>query len=215
MISMDNSPNKAFPKATETISTVSSSKGISNPRRLVTADHSMVAQLVPMVTLVARPQVPIHPIQQAMYRHSRRLLRTTAGQTEGRLNLLSNVLRAQLPSELRAQRYILFPSLLSLRNRRLPRSQTRLRSSRMMALAYCSMVSLLGASKKQELTCHGTVKALYNYTATTPEEFDFQTDDIIAVTATPDDGWWSGVLLDDTRRVTGRTVFPSNFVCLF
>ncbi len=60
-----------------------------------------------------------------------------------------------------------------------------------------------------------TVKALYDYQATTPEEFDFQTGDIIAVTATPDDGWWSGVLLDDTRRIPGRTTFPSNHVCLF
>ncbi|KAG8995922.1 hypothetical protein FRB90_012869, partial [Tulasnella sp. 427] len=55
------------------------------------------------------------------------------------------------------------------------------------------------------------VKALYDYRATIPEEFDFQAGDIIAVTATPDDGWWSGMLLDDTRRVSGRTVFPSNF----
>ncbi|KAG8967891.1 hypothetical protein FRC05_001856 [Tulasnella sp. 425] len=56
------------------------------------------------------------------------------------------------------------------------------------------------------------VKALYDYRATIPEEFDFQSGDIIAVTATPDDGWWSGMLLDDSRRVPGRTVFPSNFV---
>ncbi|KAG6918889.1 hypothetical protein DXG01_010953 [Tephrocybe rancida] len=35
------------------------------------------------------------------------------------------------------------------------------------------------------------VKALYDYTATIEEEFDFQTGDVIAVTATPDDGWWS------------------------
>ncbi|KAG8920792.1 hypothetical protein FRC02_000696, partial [Tulasnella sp. 418] len=35
------------------------------------------------------------------------------------------------------------------------------------------------------------VKALYDYTATIPEEFDFQAGDIIAVTATPEDGWWS------------------------
>ncbi|KIO28899.1 hypothetical protein M407DRAFT_229164 [Tulasnella calospora MUT 4182] len=59
------------------------------------------------------------------------------------------------------------------------------------------------------------VKALYDYKATIPEEFDFQSGDIIAVTATPDDGWWSGILLDDTRRIPGRTIFPSNFVCLF
>lgn len=59
------------------------------------------------------------------------------------------------------------------------------------------------------------VKALYEYTATIEEEFDFQAGDVIAVTATPDDGWWSGELLDEARRVEGRNVFPSNFVCLF
>jgi hypothetical protein len=59
------------------------------------------------------------------------------------------------------------------------------------------------------------VRALYDYTATIPEEFDFQTNDIIAVTATPEDGWWSGELLDENRRVPGRHIFPSNFVHLF
>ncbi|KAF5321999.1 hypothetical protein D9619_001619 [Psilocybe cf. subviscida] len=59
------------------------------------------------------------------------------------------------------------------------------------------------------------VKALYDYQATIEEEFDFQAGDVIAVTATPDDGWWSGELLDEARRVEGRNVFPSNFVCLF
>lgn len=59
------------------------------------------------------------------------------------------------------------------------------------------------------------VKALYDYQATIDEEFDFQTGDIIAVTATPEDGWWSGELLDEARRQRGRHVFPSNFVCLF
>ncbi|KAG6901402.1 hypothetical protein C0995_012359 [Termitomyces sp. Mi166 len=59
------------------------------------------------------------------------------------------------------------------------------------------------------------VKALYDYTATIAEEFDFQAGDVIAVTATPDDGWWSGELLDEARREEGRHIFPSNFVCLF
>jgi len=59
------------------------------------------------------------------------------------------------------------------------------------------------------------VKAMYNYVASIEEEFDFQEGDIIAVTSTPEDGWWHGVLLDDTRRIPGRTVFPSNFVTLF
>ena len=59
------------------------------------------------------------------------------------------------------------------------------------------------------------VRALYDYSATIPEEFDFQREDIIAVTATPEDGWWSGELLDESRRVPGRHIFPSNFVHLF
>ncbi|PFH52191.1 hypothetical protein AMATHDRAFT_140664 [Amanita thiersii Skay4041] len=59
------------------------------------------------------------------------------------------------------------------------------------------------------------VKALYDYKATIDEEFDFQVGDIIAVTATPDDGWWSGELLDEARREPGRHIFPSNYVCLF
>lgn len=60
-----------------------------------------------------------------------------------------------------------------------------------------------------------SVKALYDYAATIDEEFDFQQGDIIAVTATPEDGWWSGELLDEERRQKGRHIFPSNFVCLF
>lgn len=59
------------------------------------------------------------------------------------------------------------------------------------------------------------VKALFDYQATIEEEFDFQAGDVIAVTATPEDGWWSGELLDEARRQPGRHIFPSNFVCLF
>ncbi|GHJ85678.1 hypothetical protein NliqN6_2080 [Naganishia liquefaciens] len=58
-------------------------------------------------------------------------------------------------------------------------------------------------------------KALYDYQAQSGAEFDFQEGDIIAVTATPPDGWWSGELLDEARRLPGRTDFPSNFVTLF
>lgn len=59
------------------------------------------------------------------------------------------------------------------------------------------------------------VRALYDYTAQSSAEFDFQSGDIIAVTDTPEDGWWSGELLDEARRTPGRNDFPSNFVCLF
>ena len=54
------------------------------------------------------------------------------------------------------------------------------------------------------------VKALYDYQAQSAAEFDFQAGDIIAVTNTPADGWWSGELLDEARRQAGRTDFPSN-----
>ena len=75
-----------------------------------------------------------------------------------------------------------------------------------------NLVRLLRVSRAH-LFC--SVKALYDYSATIEEEFDFQSGDIIAVTATPEDGWWSGQLLDEARRQRGRHVFPSNFVCLF
>ncbi|KAJ7581599.1 hypothetical protein C8J56DRAFT_248686 [Mycena floridula] len=58
------------------------------------------------------------------------------------------------------------------------------------------------------------VQALYPYTATIPDEFDFTAGDIIAVTSTPEDGWWGGELLDEERRGRGGWVFPSNFVRL-
>ncbi|KAN0081643.1 hypothetical protein V8E55_009267 [Tylopilus felleus] len=58
------------------------------------------------------------------------------------------------------------------------------------------------------------VRALYNYSATDDEEFDLRAGDIIAVTDAPKDGWWSGELLDETRRESGRDVFPSNYVRL-
>ena len=49
-----------------------------------------------------------------------------------------------------------------------------------------------------------TVKALYDYSATTAEEFSFTAGDIIAVTHTEADGWWQGELLDEARRVSAR-----------
>jgi hypothetical protein len=55
------------------------------------------------------------------------------------------------------------------------------------------------------------VKALYDYNAVTDKEFDFKQGDIIAVIASPTDGWWSGELVDEWKRQRGRHVFPSNF----
>jgi len=56
---------------------------------------------------------------------------------------------------------------------------------------------------------------MYDYRATIDEEFDFQAGDVIAVTAAPEDGWWSGELLDEARRVEGKHIFPMNFTRLF
>lgn len=98
-----------------------------------------------------------------------------------------------------------------------------LRKQRTMETLFCSTVSAISFSLSvyQRWKCLSTllpylsVKALYDYTATIDEEFDFQAGDIIAVTSTPEDGWWTGELLDEARRQRGRNVFPSNFVCLF
>ena len=79
----------------------------------------------------------------------------------------------------------------------------------------CSLSKLLILTVIVLIFLWCTVKALYDYQASIDEEFDFQAGDVIAVTSTPEDGWWTGELLDDSRRVPGRTIFPSNFVCLF
>ncbi|KAF8557891.1 hypothetical protein OG21DRAFT_1481898 [Imleria badia] len=49
------------------------------------------------------------------------------------------------------------------------------------------------------------VEALYDYVATSDAEFDFYAGDIIAVTDTPQDGWWNGELTNFTRREAGDT----------
>ncbi|KAJ7198479.1 SH3 domain-containing protein [Mycena pura] len=84
---------------------------------------------------------------------------------------------------------------------------------RILFYGSCSVCVCLGAGLPADILC--PVKALYDYAASIPEEFDFQAGDVIAVTATPDDGWWSGELLDEARREEGRHIFPSNFVTLF
>jgi len=53
------------------------------------------------------------------------------------------------------------------------------------------------------------VKALYDYTATIPEEFNFTAGDIIAVTEVEKTGWWIGHRLGS--KVLDRQVFPSNY----
>ena len=93
-----------------------------------------------------------------------------------------------------------------------------------MEAQYCSTVGyyIVAALRVLSVWCiHETcltsfaVRALYDYTAIIEEEFDFRDGDIIAVTSTSDDGWWTGKLVDETHWEKGRNVFPSNFVVLF
>ena len=72
-----------------------------------------------------------------------------------------------------------------------------------------------GSPNKQNSEPLFHVKALYDYSAQTEEEFDFKAGDVIAVFKTPEDGWWTGHLLDESRFINGKTLFPSNFVSLF
>ncbi|GAA5941533.1 hypothetical protein JCM3775_005103 [Rhodotorula graminis] len=52
------------------------------------------------------------------------------------------------------------------------------------------------------------VNALYDYAATSAEEFSFSTGDVIAVTGTDPDGWWHGQRVGDPGS---SKLFPSNF----
>ena len=63
---------------------------------------------------------------------------------------------------------------------------------------------------------HFAVKALYDYTATIPEEFDFKAGDMIAVTKVRKSGWWTGEppnLAEDPEK-SGKRIFPSNYVTI-
>ncbi|GAA5878258.1 hypothetical protein JCM3774_001133 [Rhodotorula dairenensis] len=52
------------------------------------------------------------------------------------------------------------------------------------------------------------VNALFDYAATSAEEFSFSTGDVIAVTGTDPDGWWQGNRVGDSGP---SKLFPSNF----
>ena len=54
------------------------------------------------------------------------------------------------------------------------------------------------------------VKVLYDYAAIIEEKFDFQAEDIIAVTSTPEDGWWTGNFLMKCGT-TGAECAPEQF----
>ncbi|KAG6826968.1 hypothetical protein H0H92_013706, partial [Tricholoma furcatifolium] len=58
------------------------------------------------------------------------------------------------------------------------------------------------------------VKARREYTATASDDFSFKEGDVIAVTSAGDDVWWSGDLVDETRREEGRRFFHRTHVSM-
>ena len=54
-----------------------------------------------------------------------------------------------------------------------------------------------------------------DYTAQYLIDRDMRKDDIIAVTQTPERGWWHGEPVDEARRVPAKlSVFPRTYLCL-
>ena len=54
-----------------------------------------------------------------------------------------------------------------------------------------------------------------DYTAQYLIDRDMRKDDIIAVTQTPERGWWHGEPVDKARRVPAKlSVFPRTYLCL-
>ena len=54
-----------------------------------------------------------------------------------------------------------------------------------------------------------TVRGVYDYDATAPEELNIKRGQLIPVTQTHEDGWWEGILLQGNEKRRG--LFPSNF----
>jgi hypothetical protein len=54
-----------------------------------------------------------------------------------------------------------------------------------------------------------TVRVLYDYQSCAREELSIFKDQLIPVTATHEDGWWEGIVVEKGRRRKG--LFPSNF----
>ncbi|KAG8921298.1 hypothetical protein FRC03_011681 [Tulasnella sp. 419] len=56
------------------------------------------------------------------------------------------------------------------------------------------------------------VRALYDYTAHSPIEFNFCATDKIAVLKTSEYGWWEGLVFADQGKAKTKQFFPINFV---
>lgn len=91
------------------------------------------------------------------------------------------------------------------------------RKPRRLSCSICSSVPLftkLHHDFADNQILHFIVQAMHDYNATTDQEFDLKTGDVIAVMETPWETTWKGELLDRSRRQRGRTEFPSQFVRL-
>ncbi|KAK7057809.1 SH3 domain-containing protein [Favolaschia claudopus] len=55
------------------------------------------------------------------------------------------------------------------------------------------------------------VRAAWDFKGEYQDELDFKAGDIIAVTDTSDKDWWSGELLEASKRVPGKHLFPCNY----
>ena len=86
------------------------------------------------------------------------------------------------------------------------------RASRLV-LRHVSTTCLLYAARRLLIAALPAVVAPYDYVAATDDDFDFDFAEggVIAVTATREDGFWSGEVVGAARRMPGRRVFPSNF----
>ena len=62
---------------------------------------------------------------------------------------------------------------------------------------------VLFAGTPHDLLDNVIAKALYDYSAAIPEECSFRKGDVVLVTRTQDDGWWSGEIAGSNPTIQG------------
>ena len=56
------------------------------------------------------------------------------------------------------------------------------------------------------------MKAVSNYTGADDKDLTFSVGDVIEVSKTSNDGWWTGRLVNGRKRQRDRRLFPANLV---
>ncbi|TFK99846.1 hypothetical protein BDV98DRAFT_583838 [Pterulicium gracile] len=79
----------------------------------------------------------------------------------------------------------------------------------MLAFSLGFLFAIVSTAPSQGHLNTDSLQAMHDYNATTDQEFDLKTGDVIAVMETPWETTWKGELLDRSRRQRGRTEFPS------